>query len=82
MRTKLERIYDLLNLKSMLLNSILERTNDREHSRVVLTQNEREIKELIDRVTKELKNNEDGCRMANALQNEANSTFEDKTKVN
>lgn len=81
MRTKLDRIHDLLNLKSMLLSSLLARTNDRENSRVVLTENERDLKNLIDKVTKELKDNENRCRMADAVQNETNSTFEDKTKI-
>jgi hypothetical protein len=55
MRTRLEKIHDLLNIKSMLLQSILDRSEVRDKSRVVLTEEERQLLEIINKLKTELK---------------------------
>lgn len=54
-QTRLDKVFNLLNIKSMLLSSLLDRTQERSESRVVLTEHERDLLTIINTLKEQLK---------------------------
>lgn len=56
-QTRLDKVFNLLNVKSMLLSSLLDRTEERSESRVVLTEHERDLLIIMNNIKDQLKGN-------------------------
>lgn len=54
MQTRIDMIYNLLNAKGLLLQSLLDRANGRTQSRVILTEHERDLLKLIEDLKKRI----------------------------